>query len=93
MLRVILLAALIGIPLYAGGAGFYNLRAKSIHCATPEPILTGEVYPLDRTGCAMVLTVWGLVRPPEKAEPGVLRVYLGRAIGWRYSAESDVFEE
>jgi len=72
---------------------FYNLKAKSVHCATPEPIQSGDFYPLGEKGCAVVGTVWGLLDAPVEIEPGVMKVEMGGVFGIRYVRSSDVYKE
>ena len=53
---------------------FYDLKAKSVHCATPQPIVSGDIYPLVEKDCAIVGTVWGLLEQPVEIQPGVMKV-------------------
>ncbi len=72
---------------------FYNLKAKSVHCANSAPIESGDFYPLGEKGCAIVGTDWGLLDDPLEIKPGVVKIEMGGVFGIRYARSSDVYKE
>ncbi len=92
-MRIAIFIAIIFISSVCYATDFYNVKAKSAHCATPEPIANKEVYPLAKTGCAIVLTVWGLLEPPTEVQPGVMKVNMGGVFGIRYVESSAIIKE
>ena len=62
----------------------FSLKAQSVYCATPQPLVSGHVYPLALSGCDVTPGVWELVAAPRWAANGIMQVDMGKEVGIRY---------
>lgn len=74
-------------------ADLFELKAETVHCASPDPLVTGHIYPLSLTGCELVHTTWGLVGTPKRAGLGIMKVDMGGTIGVRYVSAFSIVQE
>src|ERR1700690_2743630 len=90
-LVVFVVAVLSATRLFA--ADLFELKAETVHCASPDPLVTGHIYPATLTGCELVHTPWALVGTPKRAALGVMKVDMGGAIGVRYVSAYSIVQQ
>ena len=71
----------------------FQLKPDTVYCASPQPLVTGHIYPLTTSGCEQLHTPWALVGRPTRARLGIMRVDMGGNLGVRYVKAFSVVRE